>query len=135
MTSLRQAVYWSGLRQEIYNALCLQKAPDVNLASLRYQFDTPRPDEDDSVWANQAIAHGADVLFFCFGEGSRSVARHAELKSMNQQWKENIPASFDPYFVRSNADDLPDIRYSSACHGKFSRSTLSGSVWQLKPMT
>lgn len=119
-TSLRQAVYWSGLRQEIYNALCLQKVPDIDLSCLHSRFSVPGPDDSDYDWANQAIAHCADVLLFCFGENHRSAATHSELKLKNAQWSETRPNSFDPYFVGSNPeirDDLPDIRYSSACHG------------------
>lgn len=122
--SLRQAVYWSGLRQEIYNALSLQQAPDIDLSSLNLNshFSSLGPDAGDCAWANQAIAHCADVLLFCFGTGPRSVAVHEELKSQNQQWSEARPDSFDPYFVGKDVEvgiTFPDIRYGCPWHGMY----------------
>lgn len=114
-SSLRRAVYWSGLRQEIYNALSLQTAPSVHLSSLRPHFRPPGPGADDCAWADQAIAHCADVLRFCFGDGSRSAGAHVELKLQNQWWRDSRPDSFDPYFVRAEAT-LPEIRFGSAWH-------------------
>ncbi|CAG8058812.1 unnamed protein product [Penicillium olsonii] len=120
--SLRQAVYWSGLRQEIYNALSLQQAPDIDLSSLNLnsQFSPLGPDAgDDCAWANQAIAHCADVLIFCFGEGHRSTAVHAELKAQNEQWTETRPDSFDPFFVGEEVEigaAFPDIRFGCPWH-------------------
>ncbi|KAJ5571478.1 transcriptional regulator family: Fungal Specific TF [Penicillium sp. DV-2018c] len=112
-TSLRQAVYWSGLRQEIYNALSLQQAPDFDLSSLNLnvEYNPLGPDAGDCVWANQAIAHCAHVLVFCFGEGPRSEA--------NQQWRETRPDSFDPYFVGEDVEvgtEFPDIRFGCPWH-------------------
>ncbi|CAI7594640.1 unnamed protein product [Penicillium glandicola] len=120
-TSLRQAVYWSCLRQEIYNALSLQQAPDIDLRSLNLDshFSSLGPDAGDCTWANQAISHCADVLGFCFGEGPRSAAVHAELRAHNQQWNKIRPDSFDPYFVGEEAavgSKLPDIRYGCPWH-------------------
>ncbi|KAJ5964962.1 transcriptional regulator family: Fungal Specific TF [Penicillium vulpinum] len=119
--SLRQAVYWSGLRQEIYNALSLQQAPDIELRSLNLNshFGSLGPDAGDCAWANQAITHCADVLVFCFGEGPRSTTVHAELKAHNQQWSETRPDSFEPYFVGEDVEvgiKLPDIRYGCSWH-------------------
>ncbi|KAJ5086160.1 hypothetical protein N7532_010931 [Penicillium argentinense] len=118
--SLRQAVYWSGLRQEIYNALSLQQAPDVDLSSLHSLFTALGPDAGDCAWANQAIAHCADVLLFSFGDGPRSVAVHEDLQKQNEQWSDTRPASFDPYFVGSDEVEIgasfPDIRFSSPWH-------------------
>ena len=122
--SLRQAVYWSGLRQEIYNALSLQQAPDIDLSSLNLnsEFSPLGPDAGDCAWANQAIAHCADVLIFCFGEGHRSTAVHAELKAQNEQWTETRPDSFDPFFVGEEVEigtAFPDIRFGCPWHGRF----------------
>ncbi|KAJ5855371.1 uncharacterized protein N7529_009315 [Penicillium soppii] len=119
--SLRQAVYWSGLRQEIYNALSLQQAPDIDLSSLNLnsQFSPLGPDAGDCAWANQAIAHCADVLIFCFGEGHRSTAVHAELKAQNEQWTATRPDSFDPYFVGEEGEigvAFPDVRFGCPWH-------------------
>lgn len=120
--SLRQAVYWSGLRQEIYNALSLQQAPDIDLSSLHSLFTALGPDAGDCAWANQAIAHCADVLLFSFGGGPRSAAVHADLRKSNQHWCDTRPASFDPYFVDGDEVEIgttfPDIRFSSPWHGR-----------------
>lgn len=128
--SLRQAVYWSGLRQEIYNALSLHQAPDIGLRSLNLSSHVSPlgPDAGDCAWANEAITHCADVLIFCFGEGPRSVGVHAELKVHNQQWRETRPDSFDPYFVGEEVEvgvKLPDIRYGCPWHG-----TYRGYFWK-----
>ncbi|KAJ5106123.1 hypothetical protein N7456_002798 [Penicillium angulare] len=115
--SLRQAVYWSGLRQEIYNALSLQQAPDVDLSSLHSIFTALGPDAGDCAWANQAIAHCADVLLFSFGTGPRSAAVHEDLRKQNGQWTHNRPASFEPYFVGNEVGvAFPDIRFGSPWH-------------------
>lgn len=122
--SLRQAVYWSGLRQEIYNALSLQQAPDVDLSSLHSLFTALGPDDGDCLWANQAIAHCADVLLFSFGTNPRSTAVHTDLQEQNQHWSDSRPPSFDPYFIGSDNVEIgatfADVRYSSPWHGKFS---------------
>ncbi|KAJ5897192.1 hypothetical protein N7504_007480 [Penicillium tannophilum] len=117
--SLRQAVYWSGLRQEIYNALSLQQAPDIDLSSLHSLFSALGPDAGDCAWANQAIAHCADVLLFSFGTGPRSVAEHDNLRKQTDEWSVGRPASFDPYFVGEEVEvgvTFPDIRFSSPWH-------------------
>ncbi|KAJ6101818.1 hypothetical protein N7486_004245 [Penicillium sp. IBT 16267x] len=122
--SLRQAVYWSGLRQEIYNALNLQQAPDIDLSSLHSLFSALGPDAGDCAWANQAIAHCADVLLFSFGTGPRSMAEHANLRKQNDEWSDGRPASFDPYFVGEDVEvgvKFPDIRFSSPWHGRLPR--------------
>lgn len=120
--SLRQAVYWSGLRQEIYNALSLQQAPDVDLSSLHSLFTALGPDDGDCLWANQAIAHCADVLLFSFGPEARSTAVHSDLQQQNQHWSDSRPPSFDPYFLANEEGEIgatfPDIRFSSPWHGK-----------------
>ncbi|KAJ5807913.1 hypothetical protein N7474_009182, partial [Penicillium riverlandense] len=117
---LRQAVYWSGLRQEIYNSLSLQQAPDVNIGSLHSQFSWLGQDVDDCTWANQAIAHCTDVLMFSFGEGPRSTAVHAELLAKSQEWLDTRPDSFDPFFIDRDEVEIgatfPDIRFHSAWH-------------------
>ncbi|KAJ5444530.1 uncharacterized protein N7458_008402 [Penicillium daleae] len=118
--SLRQAVYWSGLRQEIYNALSLQQAPDVDLSSLHSLFTALGPDDGDCLWANQAIAHCADVLLFSFGTNPRSTAVHTDLQEQNQHWSDSRPPSFDPYFIGSDNVEIgatfADVRYSSPWH-------------------
>ncbi|KAJ5139463.1 transcriptional regulator family: Fungal Specific TF [Penicillium atrosanguineum] len=109
--SLRQAVYWSGLP--------FANPPDIDLSSLHSLFTALGPDAVDCDWANQAIAHCADVLLFSFGACPRSVAVHADLCKRNEQWSEIRPASFDPYFVGDEVQigaTFPDIRFSSAWH-------------------
>lgn len=127
--SLRQAVYWSGLRQEIYNSLSLHQAPDIDLRSfdLNFHSNSLGSDAGDCAWANQAITHCAHVLVFCFGKGPRSAAVHAELTAHNQQWSETRPNSFDPYFVGEDVvvgTEFPDIRYSCPWHGTYRRYIL-----------
>ncbi len=132
--SLRQAVYWSGLRQEIYNALSLQQAPDVDLSSLHSLFTAIGPDDGDCLWANQAIAHCADVLLFSFGTGPRSAAVHDDLREQNQHWSDTRPSSFDPYFVDSDKIEIgtsfPDIRFSCPWHGEL--KTLNCTPWRVR---
>lgn len=129
--SLRQAVYWSGLRQELYNALSLQQAPDIDLSSLHSLFSALGPDAGDCAWANQAIAHCADVLLFSFGTDPRSAAVHVDLQKQNQQWSDTRPASFDPYFVDGDGveigDTFPDIRFNSPWHGRVESGL--GMIW------
>ena len=119
---LRQAVYWSGLRQEIYNSLSLQQAPDIDLSSLHSQISWFGQKIDDCTWANQAIAHCTDVLMFSFGKGPRLATVHAELQAKNQEWLDTRPDSFDPFFIDRDEVEIgptfPDIRFHSAWHGR-----------------
>ncbi|KAL1984894.1 hypothetical protein VTN96DRAFT_8553 [Rasamsonia emersonii] len=118
--SLRQATYWSGLRQEIYSSLSLQRPPDIELSAHKSDINLLANDADDCVWANQAIAHCADVLLFCYGEARRSATVHAELLRENRRWRESRPPSFDPYFVDDgdavSRTGFPDIKMHADWH-------------------
>jgi hypothetical protein len=125
--SLSGAAFWVGLRQEIYSAMMNHEPVRINL--VHSLVDRSLLPTDDYVWANRACVHCADVLNFCFGDGS-SVSRGgglqwwAELYEYNRGWSESLPSSFTPIFRREAASEdgevFPEIWYQSACHGESS---------------
>lgn len=98
----RQAVYWGDLRREV-DKLRLQRAPD--LSSLCSLFSAHGPGLCMGKPGHRALCtECADVLLFSFGLDSRSAAVHVDLQKQNDQWCDNQPGTFEPYFV--NADGV-----------------------------
>lgn len=94
---------------------------DIDLNPLHLLFSALDPDAGDCAWANQAIAHCADVLVFSFGTDPRSAVAQADLQEQNQRWIDIRPASFDSCFVDGDGAEIggtfPDIRPNAPWHG------------------
>lgn len=131
--SLSGAAFWVGLRQEIYSAVMNQEPVRINL--VHSLVDRGLLPTDDFSWANRAVVHCADVLNFCFGDGTQGTMGRAggiewwsELDEYNRRWTESLPPSFTPIYQReaergTKKDDeeggvFPEIWYQSACHGE-----------------
>lgn len=126
--SLSGAAFWVGLRQEIYSAVMNQEPVRINL--VHSLVDRGLLPTDDFSWANRAVVHCADVLNFCFGDGTQGFMGRAggiewwsELEEYNRRWTESLPSSFTPIFQRESEKEkgevFPEIWYQSACHGEF----------------
>lgn len=125
--SLSGAAFWVGLRQEIYSAVMNQEPVRINL--VHSLVDRTLVPTDDYAWANRAVVHCADVLNFCFGDGTQGTMGRGgglewwnELDEYNRWWQESLPSSFTPIFYREpdweKKEVFPEIWYQSACHGK-----------------
>lgn len=125
--SLSGAAFWVGLRQEIYSAVMNQEPVRINL--VHSLVDRTLVPTDDFTWSNRAIVHCADVLNFCFGDGTQGTMGRGgglewwnELDEYNKRWQESLPSSFTPIFYRepdAGKEAFPEIWYQSACHGQF----------------
>lgn len=131
--SLSGAAFWVGLRQEIYSAVMNHEPVRINL--VHSLVDRTVLPTDDYAWANRAIVHCADVLNFCFGDGTQGTMGRGgglewwnELDEYNKQWQESLPSSFTPIFYREPAPEkkeaFPEVWYQSACHGSCPLSPL-----------
>ncbi|KAF3771109.1 hypothetical protein M406DRAFT_354693 [Cryphonectria parasitica EP155] len=123
--SLSGAAFWVGLRQEIYSAVMNQMPVRINL--VHSLVDRTLVATDDYGWSNRAVVHCADVLNYCFSNGSQGSMGRAggvdwwnELDQYNRQWTGGLPSSFTPIFEREPDADkdeaFPEVWYQSACH-------------------
>lgn len=129
--SLSGAAFWVGLRQQIYNAVMFQTPVCINL--VHSLVDRTLMPTDDFGWANRAVVHCADVLNFCFDDGSQGTLGRAgglewwnELDEYNKRWTESLPSSFTPIYHQepdAEKDEVfPEIWYQSTCHGESGQS-------------
>ncbi|KAK4945527.1 hypothetical protein LTR66_014378 [Elasticomyces elasticus] len=111
---LRQAAFWVGVRQEIYVAFVNQRSiiPPLQHCNIDRSFEPA----DDCTWANRIVAHAADVIRYCFGEGEHSHAHYNQLRDYCTDWFAFKPASYSPIFWQDYDDDLtvfPEIWFLS----------------------
>lgn len=121
-SSLRQACFWTGLRQELYMAFVHQRPVITNLdhAFIDRTFEPA----DDDTWAQRVLVHGAEVTRFCFGGeendmdrmgGGGRISRWKELWEYGEMWLDTRPESWRPVAYRerdlSRGDVFPEIWY------------------------
>ncbi|CAK4033557.1 Hypothetical predicted protein [Lecanosticta acicola] len=108
---LRQAAFWVGLRQEVYVAFVNQRPalPALEHCNVDRSFEAA----EDHIWACRIIVQCADILRYCFGDGTASAASYAYLEHQVSQWYDSKPASFNPVFYRAPEGDevFPEIWY------------------------
>ncbi|KAF3021954.1 hypothetical protein E8E14_009648 [Neopestalotiopsis sp. 37M] len=135
-SSLRQACFWTGLRQEIVMAFVNQRPVKVRLDHPFIDRSLTAPAADD-VWANRIILHCADVLRYCFGGSAASAGAADEwlrLKAHDDAWLRARPASWLPVAYsepeREKGEVFPTILYLSGpivignAHATFARALL-----------
>lgn len=117
--TLSAAAFWVGLRQEIYSAVMNHQPVRINLehSIVDRSFDVA----DDTLWANRAVVHCADVLNFCFDEDKADSKRWEELSARGRQWRSRMPASFTPLYLTECSGQMvfPEIWFHRSCHGTF----------------
>jgi hypothetical protein len=78
-SSLRQASFWVGLRQEIYIAFVNERPVKMN---LEHSFiDQSLSAADDNTWANRIIVNCAKITQFCFGQDEAKSTAMNNLKN------------------------------------------------------
>jgi hypothetical protein len=106
---LRQAAFWVGLRQEIFIAYMTQRSilPTLTHCNIDRSFEPAT----DYTWANRIIVHCADVIRYCYGDGSHTLSTYAELVEYCDDWMALKPSSFAPMYYK-DADErnyFPEI--------------------------
>ena len=125
-STLRTATLIIELRQEIHIAFMTNRAPPP-LAEY-CDIDRSLDPADDWMWCNRMVAHTADVLTYCNGDGSRTLEPWRELWKYLDIWEGAIPPSFNPvYEERADPDKghlFPTLWLANDCHGELTSSTL-----------
>lgn len=106
---LREAAFWVGVRQEVYNAFVNQRSflPSLEHSNIDRSFEPA----DDVTWVNRIVVTCADVLRWCFGEGDHSIATYNQLLEYCSNWMIFKPPSFAPIHLGEASEDavFPEI--------------------------
>ncbi|KAI4765346.1 hypothetical protein E4T52_01917 [Aureobasidium sp. EXF-3400] len=108
---LRKAVYWFGLRQEIYVSFVKQRP--IHDSFKRCTMDVPLNPIDDFDWANSIIARTGEVIQFCFDEREHSTTNYDNIVQHFDAWFMQKPDSYMPiYSVETNSSNVfPELWY------------------------
>ncbi|KAK6001804.1 hypothetical protein QM012_002294 [Aureobasidium pullulans] len=102
---LRKAVYWFGLRQEIYVSFLKQRP--IHDSFKRCTMDVPLNPIDDFDWANSIIARTGEVIQFCFDEREHSTTNYDHIVQHFDAWFIQKPDSYMPiYSVEANSTNI-----------------------------
>lgn len=93
---LRKAVYWFGLRQEIYVSFVKQRP--IHDSFKRCTMDVPLNPIDDFDWANSIIARTGEVIQFCFDEREHSTTNYDHIVQHFDAWFMQKPDSYMPIY-------------------------------------
>lgn len=106
---LRRAAFWVGLRMELFFAFLNSRSihPSLELCNVDRSLDPA----DDCKWANRMVAHCAEALRYCFGDGEHSVGKYMDLVQYCSDWMAYKPPSFTPIYYKEPAEDelFPEI--------------------------
>ncbi|RDW72211.1 hypothetical protein BP5796_08245 [Coleophoma crateriformis] len=117
-SSLRIATLFIELRQEIHIAFMTNRPPPplVEYCNIERSIDPA----DDWIWMNRIVAHTADVLTYCNGDGNKNLARWRENWAYLDAWEGAIPPSFKPIYEESADPDqgqlFPVLWFAIDCH-------------------
>lgn len=125
---LRQACYWTALRQDLHAAFLKQQP--VTFPLNRCETFRQFAPASDAVWAHRMVVFCADVLEYCFGSESTIDAgispaftnrmRWQELRSCKEEICRLLPASFEPVYCcqpdASRGEVFPKILYLETSH-------------------
>ncbi|KAI5241600.1 hypothetical protein E4T43_05372 [Aureobasidium subglaciale] len=102
---LRKAVYWFGLRQEIYVSFVKQRP--IHDSFKRCTMDVPLNPVDDFDWANSIIARTGEVIQFCFDEREHSTTNYDHIVQHFDAWFIQKPDSYMPiYSAEANSTNI-----------------------------
>lgn len=120
-SSLRRAAFRVAYRQEVHMAFVRQRPFHMPLQCHEYRS---LEFADDFTWAYRTIVHCADVLQYCYGQGSKTNSDYDMLVQYHEGWASLRPQSFDALYERAASPNtrqaLPEIWYLSDSHGKLS---------------
>lgn len=125
--SLRQACFWTALRQDLHAAFLKQQPVSFPLKRCgAFRLLIPA---SDAVWAHRMVVFCADVIEYCFGsesvDGSVSPAyvdrvRWQKLQAYKQEMCALLPSSFEPMYCCepniSQGEVFPSILYLEPSH-------------------
>ncbi|KAM6507064.1 hypothetical protein FALCPG4_018454 [Fusarium falciforme] len=106
-SSLRQASFWIGLRQEIYMSFVGQRPVKIKLDHLF--IDRSFSSADDDTWANRIIIHCAEVINYCFGVGGRNKNEYQDLIDYDQAWLRARPVSWLPIAYSEPNESMGEV--------------------------
>ncbi|RDW65986.1 hypothetical protein BP6252_09621 [Coleophoma cylindrospora] len=117
-SSLRTATLFIELRQEIHIAFMTNRPPPplVEYCNIERSIDPA----DDWIWMNRIVAHTAEVLTYCNGDGNKNLARWRENWDYLDAWEAAIPPSFNPIYEESadpsHGQLFPVLWFAIDCH-------------------
>jgi hypothetical protein len=119
-STLRFAVLNIELRQEVHIAFVTNRPTDpwAEYGHIDRTFDPT----DDWTWTWRMIAHTADTLTYCNGDGSKSLESWNEMMEYLDSWATVVPPSFRPFYEEAseprNGKLFPQLLFANDCHGK-----------------
>lgn len=118
-SGIRQAAFRVVLRQEIVVAFRTQRP--VELLREYVQVDQFMDQTDDWTLAFHIIVLCAEVLTYCYGDGSKTAEAWDDLARRVQTWMSSKSASFEPLHCEpgrvSETRVFPVIWLLNDCHG------------------
>ncbi|KAF8535489.1 hypothetical protein BDD12DRAFT_751928 [Trichophaea hybrida] len=120
-SDLRQACFWTYLRQDINTSFVSRQPIKINLNNLH--LDRTFSSVDDATWANRITLHCASILQFAFGAQSppsQASAAWTRLSNEVETWRKSRPHGFEPIF-HSPCDPekgkyFPETSFARDCH-------------------
>lgn len=99
--TIRHAVFWAFVREEIYVSILYQRRPTcfIDQSPGRLEVESGLDPADDYTWANRITWHLLVVLEYCFGEHKDPVT-HGRLVDYAEAWMQARPTSFTPMFMQ-----------------------------------
>ncbi|KAK5102257.1 hypothetical protein LTR70_010448 [Exophiala xenobiotica] len=126
-SGLRQACFWTALRQDLHAALLKQQS--VKFPLSRCEAFRQLSPATDAVWANRLVVFCADVLEFCYGSESIDAKvlpaftdreRWRQLQSYEESLCASLPSSFEPIYCREpdtgQGEVFPSLFYLETTH-------------------
>lgn len=125
--SLRQACFWTALRQDLHAAFLKQQPVTFPLKRCgTFRLLIPA---SDAVWAHRMVVFCADVVEYCFGsesvDGGVSPAymdreKWQKLQAYKREMRALLPSSFAPMYCSepdvSRGEIFPSIHYLEPSH-------------------
>lgn len=115
---LREALFWTYLRQEISAAFNKQRPIHIDLEGPMFQLSVSRT--ADVAWGNRIILLCARVIQWAFGKNA-PFEEWNELHEAIVRWEQDRPEEFEAIFYQSEDATMgrffPDIWFSDDEHG------------------
>ncbi|KAL3421698.1 hypothetical protein PVAG01_05854 [Phlyctema vagabunda] len=117
-SSLRTATLIVELRQEIHIAFMTNRPPPplTEYCGIEHSIDAA----DDWTWTKRVVAHTAEILTYCNGDGYKHSERWKELWAYLDAWEAAIPPSFNPIYEEGidhcKEQIFPTLWFANDCH-------------------